>query len=105
MRHTAILSSVTTWKTFGSKVTSASEICWYGCWDFLFRISLFGAEYQGPHAGREGLSGLQAILWSAKLFQLCHADGIFNLLYPDKTALRGINKPRIDDFQLCLDLG
>jgi len=31
------------------------------------------------------------------------ADGIFNLLYPDKTALRGIKQISLDDFQLCFD--
>jgi hypothetical protein len=38
-------------------------------------------------------------------FNFAIADGIFNLLYPGKTALQG-NKPnRLDDFQLCFDFG
>jgi hypothetical protein len=33
------------------------------------------------------------------------ADGIYNLLYPDKTVLEGIIPNRLDDFQLCFDFG
>jgi hypothetical protein len=38
-------------------------------------------------------------------FNYAIADGIFNLLFPDKTALRGVNHNDIDDFQLCFDFG
>lgn len=38
-------------------------------------------------------------------FNYAIVDGIFNLLYPDKAALRRINKCRIDDCQLCFDFG
>jgi hypothetical protein len=38
-------------------------------------------------------------------FNYAIADGIFNLLYPDKTALRGIKQNSLDDFQLCFDFG
>jgi len=38
-------------------------------------------------------------------FNYAIADGIFNLLYPDKTALRGIKRDSLDDFQLCFDFG
>jgi len=38
-------------------------------------------------------------------FNYAIADGIFNLLYPDKTALRGIKQSSLDDFQLCFDFG
>jgi hypothetical protein len=38
-------------------------------------------------------------------FNYAIADGIFNLLYPDKTALRGIQPHGLDDFQLCFDFG
>jgi hypothetical protein len=38
-------------------------------------------------------------------FNYAIADGIFNLLYPDKTALRGIKPNSLDDFQLCFDFG
>ncbi len=38
-------------------------------------------------------------------FNYAIADGIFNLLYPDKTALRGIKPKNLDDFQLCFDFG
>jgi hypothetical protein len=36
-------------------------------------------------------------------FNYAIADGIFNLLYPDKTALLGIRQDHLDDFQLCFD--
>lgn len=36
-------------------------------------------------------------------FNYAIADGIFNLLYPDKTALQGIKQNNLDDFQLCFD--
>jgi len=35
-------------------------------------------------------------------FNYAIADGIFNLRYPDKTALQGIKSDTIDDFQLCV---
>jgi hypothetical protein len=38
-------------------------------------------------------------------FNYAIADGIYNLLYPDKTALRGIKLNSLDDFQLCFDFG
>jgi len=38
-------------------------------------------------------------------FNYAIADGIFNLLYPDKTALRGIKQNNLDDFQLRFNFG
>ena len=38
-------------------------------------------------------------------FNYAIADGIYNLLYPDKTALQGIKPNGLDDFQLCFDFG
>lgn len=38
-------------------------------------------------------------------FNYAIADGIYNLLFPDKTALQGIRSNTIDDFQLCFDFG
>jgi hypothetical protein len=38
-------------------------------------------------------------------FNYAIADGIYNLLYPNKTALRGIKPDSLDDFQLCFDFG
>lgn len=38
-------------------------------------------------------------------FNYAIADGIFNLLYPDKSALQGIKSNTIDDFQLCFEFG
>jgi len=40
-----------------------------------------------------------------QVFNYAIADGIFNLLYPDKTALHGIKPNGLDDFQLCFDFG
>lgn len=38
-------------------------------------------------------------------FNYAVADGIYNLLYPDKTALQGIRPNSIDDFQLRFEFG
>ena len=38
-------------------------------------------------------------------FNYAIADGIFNLLYPDKTALHGVQSLTLDDFQLCFEFG
>ncbi len=38
-------------------------------------------------------------------FNYAIADGIYNLLFPDKIALQGIRSNTIDDFQLCFDFG
>jgi hypothetical protein len=38
-------------------------------------------------------------------FNYAIADGIYNMLFPDKTALQGIKPNTIDDFQLCFDFG
>lgn len=38
-------------------------------------------------------------------FNYAIADGIFNLLYPDKTALHGIRPSSVDDFQLQFEFG
>jgi len=38
-------------------------------------------------------------------FNYAIADGIFNLIFPDKTALRGIRPNTIDDFQLRFQFG
>jgi hypothetical protein len=38
-------------------------------------------------------------------FNYAIADGIFNLLYPDKTALKGMNQNDPNDFQLSFDFG
>ncbi|MBI5967202.1 MAG: hypothetical protein HY882_05030, partial [Deltaproteobacteria bacterium] len=38
-------------------------------------------------------------------FNYAIADGIYNLLFPDKTALRGIEPKNLDDFQLSFDFG
>jgi hypothetical protein len=38
-------------------------------------------------------------------FNYAIADGIYNLLYPDKTALKGLKPKNIDDFQLSMSFG
>jgi hypothetical protein len=38
-------------------------------------------------------------------FNYAIADGIYNLLYPDKTALRGLKPKTVDDFQLSINFG
>lgn len=38
-------------------------------------------------------------------FNYAIADGIYNFLYPDKTALRSVRPNGIDDFQLCFEFG
>ena len=38
-------------------------------------------------------------------FNYAIADGIYNLLFPDKTALRTVKKTDIDEFQLSFDFG
>lgn len=38
-------------------------------------------------------------------FNYAIADGIYNLPFPDKTALQGIKPNTVDDFQLCFEFG
>jgi hypothetical protein len=38
-------------------------------------------------------------------FNYAIADGIYNPLFPDKTALRQIRKNTVDDFQLSFEFG
>jgi hypothetical protein len=38
-------------------------------------------------------------------FNYAIADGIYNLLFPDKTALRGLSTAGSDDFQLLFEFG
>jgi len=40
-----------------------------------------------------------------RFFNEAIADGIFNLLFPDKTALRGLSPAGMNDFQLHLEFG
>lgn len=55
---------------------------------------------------------IERIFWVPKrffgvpsFFNYAIADGIFNMLYPDKTALRAIKQNNLDDFQLRFDFG
>jgi len=38
-------------------------------------------------------------------FNYAIADGIYNLLYPDKMALKGLKPKTVDDFQLSINFG
>lgn len=38
-------------------------------------------------------------------FNYAIADAIYNLLFPDKMALRAVKQTGLDDFQLCFDFG
>jgi len=37
--------------------------------------------------------------------ELSHSDGIYNLLYSDKMALKGPKPKTVDDFQLSISFG
>jgi uncharacterized membrane protein len=43
--------------------------------------------------------------WVPSFFNYATADGIYNLLLPDKTALYGVKQTDLDEFQLCFDFG
>jgi len=38
-------------------------------------------------------------------FNYAITDRIYNVLFPDKAALRGVKQISLDDFQLCFDFG
>ena len=38
-------------------------------------------------------------------FNYAITDRIYNVLFPDKAALRGVKQIILDDFQLCFDFG
>jgi hypothetical protein len=57
-----------------------------------------------PGKAREN-GNLEGFFGVSSFFNYAIADGIFNLLFPDKTALQGLTQHRLDDFQLCFDFG
>lgn len=75
----------------------------------VLAVSYFAAVYLGQNIKLKMM--VERIFLVSKrffgipsFFNYAIADGIFNLLYPDKTALKG--KPNnIDDFQLVFDFG
>jgi hypothetical protein len=73
-------------------------------------VSYFAAVYMGQSLKLKML--VERIFLVSKrffgvpsFFNYAIADGIYNLLYPDKTALQGIRPSSIDDFQLCFEFG
>jgi len=84
----------------------------------LFCSGVSWAAHKTEIAGRKGLSDIKAFLWRAEFLQLSKrffgapsffnyviADGIFNLLVPDKTALQGLSTAGMDGFQLQFEFG
>ncbi len=76
----------------------------------VLAVSYFAAVYLGQSIKLKML--VERIFLVSKrffgvpsFFNYAIADGIFNLLYPDKTALRGIKPNSIDDFQLQFEFG
>ena len=76
----------------------------------VLAVSYFAAVYLGQSIKLKLLVE-RIFLISKRLFGIpsffnyAIADGIFNLLFPDKTALRGIRPNTIDDFQLRFQFG
>jgi len=76
----------------------------------LLAVSYFAAVYLGQNL-RLKLLVERIFLVSKRFFRVpsffnyAIADGIYNLLFPDKTALGQIKKSTIDDFQLSFDFG
>jgi len=76
----------------------------------VLAVSYFAAVYMGQSLKLKML--VERIFLVSKrffgvpsFFNYAIADGIYNLLYPDKTALQGIRLGSIDDFQLCFEFG
>jgi hypothetical protein len=76
----------------------------------VLAVSYFAAVYLGQNLKLKLL--VQRVFLVSKrffgvpsFFNYAIADGIYRLLYPDKTALRGIQPQGIDDFQLKFEFG
>ncbi len=75
----------------------------------VLAVSYFTAVYLGQNI-RLKLFVQKIFLISKRFFGVTSffncavADGIYNLLFPDKIALKGI-PDNTDDFQLCYDFG
>lgn len=75
----------------------------------VLAVSYFAAVYLGENIKLKML--VERIILVSKrffgvpsFFNYAVADGIYNLLYPDKTALKGKTN-NINDFQLCFEFG
>jgi hypothetical protein len=76
----------------------------------VLAVSYFAAVYLGQNIKLKLL--VERVFLVSKrffgvpsFFNYAIADGIFNLLYPDKTALHGVPLHGIDDFQLRFEFG
>jgi len=76
----------------------------------LLTVTYFSAVYLGQNVKLNLL--VEKIFLVSKrffgvpsFFNYAIADGIYSLLFPDKTALRQIHKKTADDFQLSFDFG
>jgi len=69
-------------------------------------LSLFCSRVsRGPQAHNaceKDLPRLQTILWSTRLLHAI-ADGLYNLLFADKTGVKIAPKNKNPDFQLCFN--
>ncbi len=76
----------------------------------VLAVSYFAAVYLG-HNIELRLLAERVFLVSKRFFGVpsffnyAIADGIYNLLFPDKTALRGLSAAASDDFQLLFEFG
>ena len=71
----------------------------------LFTSAYLGQDIKLIMLVEKMLIILERFLEVPNFFNHAIADGIYNLLYPDKTVLEGIIPNRLDDFQLCFDFG
>jgi hypothetical protein len=76
----------------------------------VLAVSYFAAVYLGQNIKLKLL--VERVFLVSKrffgvpsFFNYAIADGIFNLLFPDKTALRGLSPAGMDDFQLRFEFG
>ncbi len=76
----------------------------------VLAVSYFAAVYLGQNIKLKLL--VERVFLVSKrffgvpsFFNYAIADGIFNLLFPDKTALRGLSPTGMDDFQLRFEFG
>ena len=76
----------------------------------VLAVSYFAAVYLGQNIELRLLAE-RVFLVSKRFFGVpsffnyAIADGIYNLLFPDKTALRGLSTAASDDFQLLFEFG
>ena len=75
----------------------------------VLAVSYFAALYLGQNIKLKLLVERVFLIlkrfFGAQFLQIRYGEGIFNLLFPDKTALRGLSPAGIDDFQLQFEFG